>query len=235
MDTVENKSGPGTTAPVANGAPTGQTGNAPAPVPARQSAPFFGGLRGGRAREDGLKPGSPEAQAADRDRDRQRKQRARETARLANPPPLPSVDAPMPGPIPSAVNGDSVDVPVAPVVPWDAQVLKPFIVEAVNVSETARVSQFKSQSEEAQLPAQLVKLICEDAKYVPAFKNTVVLSAPNVLARLLNRTGISGKYSDEAILGLAVLSIWMHGRRMHAKLDKLIEEHKAKQGKETKP
>lgn len=84
------------------------------------------------------------------------------------------------------------------------------------------------------MPAQLIKLICEDAKYVPAFKNSVVMTAPNVLARLLNRTGISGKYSDEAILGLAVLSIWLHGRRMHAKLDTLIEEHRAKQAKEEK-
>ena len=52
-------------------------------------------------------------------------------------------------------------------------------------------------------------------------------TAPNVLAKAMNRLGISGQYSDEAILCTALAANFIQGRRLMSKLEKLIEEARA--------
>ena len=90
IEAMEAKPGHSDPPSVAPATPAGEAPNAAPANSALASVPRFGGLRGGRARNDGLKPGTPEAQAADRERDKQRKQRLRDAAM---PEPAPQVAA----------------------------------------------------------------------------------------------------------------------------------------------
>jgi hypothetical protein len=45
----------------------------------------------------------------------------------------------------------------------------------------------------------------------------------------LNRSGVSGEFSDEALCALSLLSIFLQGRRLQSRLEELIEkDRKAK-------
>lgn len=116
----------------------------------------------------------------------------------------------------------------APEVPWDPEVLKPLLSEAVEATEKRRIQNFKELAESAALGEALVKQIAHDARYVPAFKSTLVTTGPRAIAKLLNRSGISGQYSDEALCALSVLSIWLQGRRLQSQLQELIENDRKK-------
>jgi len=217
--------GPGV-GPVAPANPVAKPGLAPSGVSTPASVKLFGGNRGGRKRADGLAPGSPEAVEADKKKDRERKQASRT---LVEPPPLPSAaqssagQATTPGsgvlPGPGA---ESVEAPI----PWDPEVLRPMVEEAVSAMEEKRVSDFSELASQAALGADLVREIEKDAHYHPAFKKTVNSSTPRVLAKWLNRSPISGKYSDEAMLGAAAVMLWFQGRSITSRLEKLIEERK---------
>ncbi|MGO8839478.1 MAG: hypothetical protein ACLP7I_12100 [Limisphaerales bacterium] len=81
---------------------------------------------------------------------------------------------------------------------------------------------------EGGLPDKLVQEIARDAKYPPMAKRTMSITAPNVTAKAFNRIGLSGKYSDEAILATALIANLVKGRRLQAKLQKLIEQNQAR-------
>src|SRR5207248_3670914 len=102
MEAVE--SGQSVTPKVAPTKPAEPPANAAPENSALATVPLFGGLRGRRTRKDGLKPGSPEAVAADRERDRRRKQKLRE--KLTEPDPLPSQSAAVDGPVAAPVAGE---------------------------------------------------------------------------------------------------------------------------------
>src|SRR5579872_2301004 len=62
---------------------------------ASATAAKHGGLRGGKKRDDGLVPGSPEALEADKKKDAERKRKEREEAKRAtDPAPIPPVGSP---------------------------------------------------------------------------------------------------------------------------------------------
>jgi hypothetical protein len=246
MDAVQEKKIPGAAtgsppvSPVAGQPPGIATGNVAVPLAPVQTVPLFGGNRGGKARRDGLVPGSPEAVAADKKRERERKRKVRErdaAVKLVEPPPLPSAAPgvpgaapPPPGALAPGLPGEALP-PGEQIILWDPELFKPLVREAVEATEAARVKRLQEVAEKAALPGKLVKLIADDAKYVPAFKSSLNITAPRTLAKLLNRTGVSGKWSDEALCTLSLIAIWMHGKRVESRLEKLIADKQAEDKK----
>lgn len=239
MATEETKPGngtPGATAlAVAPGQPANKLGSPPAQVTAAASVSKFGGLRGGKKRADGLVPGSAQALEADRKKDAARKREARS---LAEPPALPSAvqaSADQGAPLPGSEGGDLSLAPAEPEILWDPELLKELVTEAVELTEKKHIKDMREAAEKAQLGAQLISEIAKDAHYVPAFKNTFNKSAPRALAKLLNRFGVSGKYSDEALCALAGLSIWFRSYRQDSRLAELIEEDRRNRNAKSNP
>jgi hypothetical protein len=115
-----------------------------------------------------------------------------------------------------------------PVIPWDPATLRPLFEELIEGAEEGRVEKLRAMAIKGGLPDKLVTEVARDAKYSPVVKRTMVLTAPNVTAKAFNRIGISGKYSDEAILATALVSNLVQSRRLQAKLQKLIEQNNAK-------
>ncbi len=85
----------------------------------------------------------------------------------------------------------------------------------------------------AQLPDKVIQEIARDAHYSTTCKRTLALTAPAVTAKTMNRIGLSGKYSDEAILLTALIGNFVQGRRIQSRLQKLIEQ--ANKQKQPKP
>lgn len=119
-------------------------------------------------------------------------------------------------------------------VPWDPEQLKPLLDELIDTAEAGRVEKFRNLVAEAQFPEKVVKEISSDARMAPALKRSMQLTAPRAVAKAANRLGVSSKYSDEGILVTALLANWIQGRRLMARVEKLIAEHKAAQEAEKK-
>lgn len=79
---------------------------------------------------------------------------------------------------------------------------------------------------------KLIKEIQEDAHFPATAKVLLAVSLPKLAAKWLNTSGISAEYQDELSCLTAVLIIIQHDRKMSAKLDKMIAEHKAGDGKQ---
>lgn len=231
MDPLQDKNsgataGGGTPPAVASNAAGGLPGNAPVPVPASKSMPLFGGKRGGKARADGLTPGSPEALAADKKKDRERKQRDREAAaKVALPPPLPPATSPPPGQQPAPVPGQQpgpASPPVEPIIPWTPDLLRPLVEVLVDENEKTRVEEGAALAKEGGLPPQVCEAVGQSFKYHAAVKTSYKLAAPAVAADVANQLGISAKYSNATVLLTALVTDRIHKRRQMAKLEKLI-------------
>ena len=110
--------------------------------------------------------------------------------------------------------------------------MRPLFEELIEGMEEGRVEKLRTMAFKGGLPDKLVTDVARDAKYSPVVKRTMVLTAPNVTAKAFNRIGISGKYSDEAILATALISNMVSGRRLQAKLQKLIEQNQRKKKEE---
>jgi hypothetical protein len=130
-----------------------------------------------------------------------------------------------------AAPGPGLPAPLDPnaeaIIPWDPDALRPIFEELIDGAEESRVEKFRAAAVEASLPDSVVKEIAKDAAYAPAWKRTITSTAPRVTAKTMSRIGISGKYSEEAILATALVSNFVQGRRLAARLEKLIEEAKA--------
>jgi hypothetical protein len=214
-----------TNPPVAgNGAP-GQAQPLPAAPSAKDTAPRFGGLRGGRKRKDGLVPGSPEALEADRKKDADRKARNRAT-KQADPAPLPSA---VPGQVapgappdaaPGGVLGSEADAPL----PWQPEALQPIFDELVPLAESVDIKGIIEKAHKAKLPGELIHRIETDARWPELSKKGVLMSAPKVSAKLLNMTGISAEHQDTALLLTSVAAILASRNRVCSRLDKIIQQ-----------
>lgn len=104
----------------------------------------------------------------------------------------------------------------------------------VDALEERRVEKFTEKAKEAQLPEKLVKEIGTDARYPVVGKRGLKVALPQVGAKLANKAGISAEHLPEVILAKAITLNVVHGRRLEAKLDKLIEQEKARQKEEQK-
>lgn len=191
---------------------------APSPA-AGQSAPLFGGLRGGRKRKDGLTPGSPEALAADREKDRLRKEKQRD-AKPKDPAPLPSVAGTpqAPGDNLGPVPGIEAGAPV----PWDPNALRPLFEQLIPACEELAVSQITTRAAKAKLPREVIGDIEKEGRWSKPAKSALELAGPQLAAKWLNKTGISAENQPEVIFGTAVATIAVSHMRLIQRLDALI-------------
>jgi hypothetical protein len=188
-----------------------------------------GGNRGGRARKDGLAPGSDAAKEADKKYDRDRKQAAREeAAKLAEPPPLPSAvptgtdtSQATPGPGLNQVPG-----PDLPPVAWQPETLSGLVDELIEAAEEGRVESYLRKCTEAGLTGKLAKEIEVDARFPKSAKALLKLAIPRLAAKWLNKTGISAEYQDEIAVLTAVILIVKHEMSVRARFEELIVEFK---------
>lgn len=199
-------------------------------VSASQSAPLFGGHRGGKVRADGLPAGSPAAKEADRRKDRERKARA--AAAKAEPPPLPSAIPGVAGPTPPPTGALPVDVVGPPAgesvaVPWQPDSLRPLFEQLIEAAEESRVGNFIGKCSEAGLTGKLVKEIQEDAHFPKAAKVLLCRSLPRLAAKWMNKSGLSAEYEDEVAVVSALLLIVQNDRKLANRLEEVIAANKA--------
>jgi len=190
---------------------------------ASTTASLFGGLRGGRPRNDGLVPGSPQAIAADREKDRLRKQRQRDREAAAREPAaLPSAVAGAPVATPGAVPVDPGLQGPAPI-PWDAEMLKPLFEQLLPAAESLSVEQITNRAVKARLPADIIEEIETEAKWSKPAKKALEMAGPQATAKWLNRLGISSENQAELVCGTALASILAGHALLLRRLNKLIE------------
>ena len=199
--------------------------------------PAFGGRPGGRPSKFKFPAGTERGDAERRKAEAERKAALRRANKLAEPPPLPSADAPAPDPVPSPNGDQSSFIPPEagrPVVPWTPDMLQELTDGIVDALEERRVERFVEKAKEAALPPAVVKEIGADARYPVVGKRGLKASLPQVGAKLANKTGLSSEHLHEIVLVKAITVNVMHGRRLEAKLDKLIEQEKARQKEQEK-
>lgn len=168
----------------------------PAVTPsAKETAPKFGGLRGGKKREDGLVPGSEKAIQADKEADAKRKRDERAAKREADPAALPAAGAG----VGANAGGQAM--------PWDAGMLKPLFDQIIPTAERLSIKQITSLAEKAKLPGEIIHEIEKDAAWNECAKTALQISAPQVAAKWLNKSGVSAEHQPEVVLGTAVASI----------------------------
>lgn len=211
-------------------------------VSASQSAPLFGGHRGGKIRADGLPAGSLAAKEADRRKDRERKARA--AAAKAEPPPLPSAVPGVAGAPPSPAAAQLLDLASqvsgegAPV-PWQPDSLRPLFEQLIEAAEESRVGNFIRKCSEAGLTGKLVKEIQEDAHFPKPAKVLLCRSLPRLAAKLMNKSGLSAEYEDEVAVVSALLLVVQNDWKLANRLEEVIAANKAegraKEAKEAKP
>jgi hypothetical protein len=209
--------------PVAGNAPAQSAGALSAQSSASATAPLFGGLRGGRPRKDGLKPGSTEALAADREKDRLRKQAQRVRESAAQPPPLPSAPT-VPGAIP-APPGNLAGLPGAqglPVMAWQPEMLKPIFEQLIPACEEVATDGIINRAIKARLPKECIKEIEIDAKWNAPAKKAIEISGPQVAAKWLNKSGLSAENQGEIVLLTAISSLVASHALLANRLNKLI-------------
>lgn len=217
----------GASAPMEKGATAVQNSDVAASPSAKATVPLYGGLKGGRKREDGLVPGSPEAAEADRKKEAQRKRDERAAAALASQPArLPAkvgiVQNQLPATGDSAASGAGVQV--VQIVPWTAEIVKPFTSELIPVAELVDVNGIIEKAKAANLPAALVKEIEKGAQWPAVAKKNLDIALPRLSAKWLNRTGLSAEYADEVAVGSAFLMIVTSRNALAARIDKFAEQ-----------
>ena len=214
------------TGPVAgNGPATALLTPTPSPS-AREMAPKFGGLRDGRPRADGLIPGSPEAKQRDREKDAERKRNERAAKRAAaEPPPLPSAQAasnPAQAPSDNSLPVPGLVAPTPGPVPWEASTLKPLFDQLIPTIEALTGSRVHALAEKARLPLKVIDDIDDSAKWPDPAKKALAISAPQVAAKWMNKTGVSAENQPELVMFTAIGSIAASHMMVVSKLEKLI-------------
>jgi hypothetical protein len=116
--------------------------------------------------------------------------------------------------------------PLQTIVPWESGTLRPLFESLLEGAEEARVEGRRVKATAVGLPDKDIKDILSDARYPATAKRALVLAGPNATVKVLNDFGISGKYSDAAIAGTALVAILLQSRRSDAKFNELIEEYK---------
>ena len=224
--------------PLAGGPASTVAPAAAAPVPAVASVPLFGGLRGGRPRKDGLKPGSEEAKAADRAADAERKRLARERERASQPPLLPAAPGAGPSPAPGATPPEAADVPAVDGAPfvgvelWSAEDAAPLATETLEMIETLEVEALRTKIERLSEP--VAREVEKDLAWNKPAKKSIGRGSAALLAKGLNAAGVSKSTGEllNLVPGLALLLAQRRG--LHRRLDQLLAAAK-QQAQEKKP
>jgi hypothetical protein len=221
---------------MASGPPPSQPGNAPAPIPAKQSVAEFGGNPTGRKSKFRFSADTPQGIEERRKADADRKAASRSVAaQLLEPPTLPaSLSRTTADHVAPSGNGEgslSVVAVAEVVVPWTPADIREFTDELVDLSEAKRLSDFVAVAKEAKLPESLIREIETDAKFPAKSKTGLKTAIAACAAKWLNRSGISSKNKEEAALIFFGWGIWLQGRRLRTKLDELIREDQEQQKK----
>lgn len=208
---------------------------------AKNSAPAkipFGGNVGKKVRADGLKPGSPEALAADRAKDAQRKRDERAAKAAATPPPpLPSRPAPplaeLENKTPAQIAAvDSVQI--APVDLWVADDLRQCSVEIVSLVESWRVISHTKRAIKGNLPPLVVDEIKKDAAFPPDTKKSLSNSSPATLAKMFNELNVPVSLKSIVTTAPALLYLIVRDLQTGSRIEKLIQQNNAAQQPEKK-
>ncbi len=213
--------------PVAPGTPAGLDPHAAPAVSAVASVPLFGGQRGGRPRKDGLKPGSPEAIAADKLRDAERKRLSRARA-SGEPPPLPAAGVADPAAPPAAggdVLRDGGELPLAaPQAPdWAPEDVQPAVVQLVSLGEDIAVRQIGDRARSANLDGALLAEIEKDAAWNPSAKKNLVQGGSPLAAGALNKLHVPKAAAPFLTYVPGLTMIVSNHLRLLKRLDALIE------------
>jgi hypothetical protein len=211
----------------AKGGSGGVEGGSPAsiagPVDAQSLMSGAGGNPSGRPRDDGLPAGSPEAVEADKKRDRERKREARAKARQTGG----QGDAP---PLPSLADAPSAPLLDSSPVPWDPTTVLP-LVETISGSVEKKMtdSQKSKASKIIDAPLDFVGMVEKDGQWGKPIKTSLDQSLSQVIAKWMNRFGVSADNAPEAILIGAVCAIWAKTALLNTKLDEMLAKQKAKE------
>ena len=218
-------------APVANGGTPVASGGLGSPAPALQRPDLFGGLRGGRPRKDGLKPGSPEAVEADRKKNAERMARNRERERAANPPALPSAlpGASHPAPEVAPPAGDVVGVSGAPVYAWTAEDFRDAAPELVELAEAWRVDAHTKSAVAGKLPKRVVEEIAKDAAFPPGSKRSLSNASPQTLAEMFNALHVPLSFKKIVTLAPALVYIVVRDIQVGSRVQKMIADENERQ------
>jgi hypothetical protein len=104
----------------------------------------------------------------------------------------------------------------------------------VDALEERRVEKFLGKARQAELPEKLVRQIGDDARYPVIGKRGLKVALPQVGAKLANKAGISAEHLPEVVLIKAMTLNLISGRRLEAKLDKLIAQNEAAKAEQKK-
>lgn len=106
--------------------------------------------------------------------------------------------------------------------------------ESLDAAESKRVKTLTEAAIEAGLGLKVAQEIAKEAEYPAAAKTALNKSGPRAVAKLMNRIGVSGKYSDEGLAVFGLVSILIQGQRLEAKIEVLIAEAKKAREEEQK-
>ena len=241
---------------------------------AADSAVDFKGLRHGRARKDGLVPGSKESIEADRRYDRIRQflrvpsnagkvhpeekdcppvirqdfeRRRQDLVRIAaantrdaervprsfqrtepTPPPLPSAGGPAvpaPGAAPSL--DTLADAASNAIVLWRGTEIEPVLSEFLLLVKDFREYKRELQLKAASFSPTEIAEILDEMKKTERLEKMICLHGGEVLAKLLNKAGISAENKSEIFLASAVLGLVGAEIRLSRRISKMVAARKA--------
>lgn len=210
---------------------------------------LFGGKRGGgKARTDGLTPGSEEAKAADRAKDTARKAKARAAAKAA------SLPAPLPSAAPAASGGAAVAAPelgletgggpqpdgaaVAGVgfAAWSAKLLARPWKLVVKIVARLRVAKRREEVEATPLPAEVKAEILKAVDYAEETKAQLAEALANASAVELNKRQVGGaEHSHLLDVGICLADVVNQDLEVSAKITEAVATYLAALEKKAAP
>jgi len=124
-------------------------------------------------------------------------------------PPVPGSDAPFGSPlVPNTGDpADLFDSARAALVAWAGTDIEPLLKDLIKLLEEWREYAREKRLRLARLPDDLIAEINKETAWEETPKKIICESGSRVLAKLLNKGGISAEYKDEIFLGLAVVMI----------------------------
>jgi hypothetical protein len=140
------------------------------------------------------------------------------------PPPLPSMGA---GNVRTDLppSGDPADLLVsarAALVAWAGTDIEPLLIELIKLLEEWREYAREKKLRLAHLPQATIDEINRDCEWDESPKKILCESGSRVLAKLLNKGGISAEYKDEIFCGLAAILIAGSELRTMRRINQLI-------------
>lgn len=221
------------TAPaVETGNPAGPDGGPSRPVDAGTLAVQHRGNKGGKARLDGLVPGSPEAIEADRKKDAERKR----LARAGTPPPrLPANPTALPTKVdqPQAPSGD------APRQLWNPQHVKPVVRSLLKSIEKVRVRAFLAKAHEildidGDEDAEFLAQVEKDARWDAEAVAELEAAGAEWGARILDRMGVPASASGGVRTLAAFVRLVVQDMLQMSNLNDMLRKRKKEKAEEEK-